>query len=73
MRQEVKQLEPVTEADGLLKDIFCATKDATVAKYSALADKKGLFASRYTLCLPTEEELARALEPTSVLFFERSR
>lgn len=50
--------------------ILCATKDATVAKYSALADKKGLFASRYTLCLPTEEELARALEPTSALFLE---
>lgn len=70
VRQEVKQLEPATEADGLLKDLLCATKDATVAKYSALADKKGLFTSRYTLCLPTEEELARALEPTSVLFLE---
>ena len=50
--------------------ILCATKDATVAKYSVLADKKGLFASRYTLCLPTEEELTRAIEPTSVLFLE---
>lgn len=49
VRQEVKQLEPTTEADGLLKDLLCATKDATVAKCSALADKKGLFASRYTL------------------------
>ena len=49
---------------------LCATKDDAVVKYSALADKKGLFASRYTLCLPTEEELARALEPTSVLFLE---
>ena len=51
--------------------ILCATKDATVARYSALADGKGLFAFRYTLCLPTEEELARALEPTSALFLER--
>ena len=51
--------------------ILCATKDATVARYSALADNKGLFASRYTLCLPTEEELARALEPTSALFLEQ--
>ena len=50
--------------------ILCATKDATVARYSALADDKGLFAARYTLCLPTEEELARALEPTSALFLE---
>ena len=51
--------------------ILCATKDTTVARYSALADDKGLFASRYTLCLPTEEELARALEPTSALFLEQ--
>lgn len=50
--------------------ILCATKDATVARYSALADDKGLFASRYTLCLPTEEEIAQALEPTSALFLE---
>ncbi|MEG0990899.1 MAG: PDDEXK nuclease domain-containing protein [Gordonibacter sp.] len=50
--------------------ILCATKDVTVAKYSALADKKGLFASRYTLYLPTEEEIAQALEPTSALFLE---
>ncbi|MBC2888317.1 PDDEXK nuclease domain-containing protein [Gordonibacter massiliensis (ex Traore et al. 2017)] len=50
--------------------ILCATKDATVAKYSALADDKGLFASRYTLCLPTEEEIAQALEPTSALFLK---
>lgn len=50
--------------------ILCSSKDATVARYSALADKKGLFASRYTLCLPTEEELSRALEPTSALFLE---
>lgn len=50
--------------------ILCASKDATVAKYSALADKKGLFASRYTLCLPTEDEIVQALEPTSALFLE---
>lgn len=50
--------------------ILCAAKDATVARYSALADGRGLFASRYTLCLPTEEEIVQALEPTSALFLE---
>ena len=38
--------------------------EKTVAKYSALADGKGLFASSYVTCLPTEEELTDALEPT---------
>ena len=50
--------------------ILCAAKDATVARYSVLADDKGLFASRYALCLSTEEEIAQALEPTSALFLE---
>lgn len=44
--------------------ILCSSSDRTVAKYSALADGKGLFASSYVTCLPTEEELTDALEPT---------
>lgn len=44
--------------------ILCSSSDRTVAKYSALADGKGLFASGYVTCLPTEEELTDALEPT---------
>ena len=44
--------------------ILCSSSDRTVAKYSALSDGKGLFASSYVTCLPTEEELTDALEPT---------
>ncbi|MGN0056022.1 MAG: PDDEXK nuclease domain-containing protein [Atopobiaceae bacterium] len=44
--------------------ILCSSSDRTVAKYSALADGKGLFASSYVTYLPTEEELTEALEPT---------
>lgn len=43
---------------------LCSSSDRTVAKYSALADGKGLFASTYVTYLPTEEELTEALEPT---------
>ena len=35
-----------------------------------LADKKGIFASQYVLCLPTEEELSQALEATCLLASE---
>jgi hypothetical protein len=42
--------------------ILCADKDETIAKYSVLADKENLFASKYKLYLPTEEELKRELE-----------
>ena len=42
--------------------VLCADKDETIAKYSVLADNENLFASRYMLYLPTEEELKRELE-----------
>lgn len=38
--------------------ILCSEKSDAVAKYSVLADKDNLFASKYLLYLPTEEELA---------------
>ena len=42
--------------------ILCAEKNDTMAKYSVLSDKDNLFASKYMLYLPTEEELKRELE-----------
>ncbi|WP_225748694.1 YhcG family protein [Paraeggerthella sp. Marseille-Q4926] len=47
--------------------VLCANRNKTVAKYSALADGRGIFASQYVLCLPTEEELSQALETTCLL------
>ena len=38
--------------------ILCAEKNDAVAKYSVLNDRKQIFASKYMLYLPTEEELA---------------
>ena len=37
--------------------ILCAAKDASIARYSVLNGSEQLFASRYKLVLPTEEEL----------------
>lgn len=42
--------------------ILCADKSGTIAKYSVLKGSKQLFASRYTLHLPSEEELSREVE-----------
>lgn len=42
--------------------ILCTDKSEAVAKYSVLADKENLVASKYMLYLPTEEELAHAIE-----------
>jgi len=41
--------------------ILCTEKDEVVAKYSVLNDRKQIFASKYMLYLPTEEELRRTL------------
>ncbi|MDR0886769.1 MAG: PDDEXK nuclease domain-containing protein [Clostridiales Family XIII bacterium] len=41
--------------------VLCAGKDETLVKYSVLADKENLFASKYKLFLPTEEELKAEL------------
>ncbi|NJC96248.1 MAG: DUF1016 domain-containing protein, partial [Anaerolineae bacterium] len=42
--------------------IFCTSKDETVVKYSVLKDSEQLFASKYRLVLPTEEELTKEIE-----------
>lgn len=42
--------------------ILCATKDASVVRYSVLHENEQLFASKYRLVLPTEEELRVELE-----------
>jgi predicted nuclease of restriction endonuclease-like (RecB) superfamily len=41
--------------------ILCTEKDETVVKYSVLAENKNLFASKYLLYLPKEEELIRLI------------
>lgn len=42
--------------------ILCTEKNETVARYSVLNDRKQIFASKYMLCLPTEEQLRREIE-----------
>ena len=50
------------EDNPTLGIILCAEKNETMAKYSVLSDKDNLFASKYMLYLPTEEELKMELE-----------
>jgi predicted nuclease of restriction endonuclease-like (RecB) superfamily len=47
--------------------ILCAGKDASVVRYSVLHENEQLFASKYRLVLPTEEELRIELERDRVL------
>ena len=51
--------------------ILCAKKNETIAKYSVLKDNAQLFASKYMLYLPTEEELKCELEREQLAIEER--
>jgi hypothetical protein len=42
--------------------ILCSEKNEAIARYSVLRESRQLFASRYKLYLPSEEELKRELE-----------
>jgi hypothetical protein len=42
--------------------ILCSDKNETMVRYTLLEDNKQIFASKYKLYLPTEEELKAELE-----------
>ena len=42
--------------------VLCSNRNETVIKYSMLNDSKQLFASKYLLHLPSEEELKKEIE-----------
>ncbi len=53
----------ITEGDNpTIGLILCAKKNETIARYSVLNDSQQLFASKYMLYLPTEEELVQELD-----------
>lgn len=41
--------------------ILCSGKNETIVKYSILEESKQIFASKYMLYMPTEEELKREI------------
>ena len=51
--------------------ILCAEKNKTIVKYSVLSGSEQLFAAKYQLYLPTEEELAREIERERRLLSEK--
>ena len=50
--------------------ILCNSKDATVVKYSVLKDSEQIFAAKYRLILPSEEELKAEIEREKQLILE---
>jgi predicted nuclease of restriction endonuclease-like (RecB) superfamily len=48
--------------------LLCSEKDETIVKYSVLNDQNNLFASKYLLYLPKEEELKQLIEQDRINF-----
>ncbi len=48
--------------------ILCTDKDETIVKYSVLAEHEKLFASKYRIYLPDEQELKQLIEQDRTLF-----
>lgn len=49
--------------------ILCSDTDSDVVRYSSLSKNEQLYASKYKLYLPTEEELRREIERQKELYF----
>ena len=65
MYDELKRTEGDNPTIGL---ILCSETDEDIARYSVLHDNEQLFASKYMLYLPTEEELQREIEWQKSIF-----
>ena len=53
--------------------ILCSKRNEAVVKYSILKESKQLFASKYLLYLPTEEELKKEIERERSLLESENR
>lgn len=49
--------------------MLCADTDEDIAKYSVLHGNEQLFASKYKLYLPAEEELRAEIETQKAMFY----
>ncbi|GAA3939071.1 DUF1016 family protein [Chitinophaga oryziterrae] len=65
MYNDLKKQEDDNPTIGI---ILCTEKDETIVKYSVLAENEYLFASKYRLYLPKEEELVQLIEQDRIKF-----
>lgn len=65
MYDDLKRSKDDNPSIGIL---LCSEKDETIVKYSVLNDKNNLFASKYLLYLPKEEELKQLIEQDRLKF-----
>lgn len=49
--------------------VLCTETDADIARYSVMKGNEQLFASKYKLYLPTEEQLKEEIETQKTMFY----
>jgi predicted nuclease of restriction endonuclease-like (RecB) superfamily len=65
MYNDIKKQDTDNPTIGLL---LCTEKDDTIVKYSVLNDNNNLFASKYMLYMPKEEELKNIMNQSKINF-----
>ncbi|MDE5939163.1 MAG: PDDEXK nuclease domain-containing protein [Lachnospiraceae bacterium] len=63
------ELKKNADDNPTLGIVLCTETDEDIARYSVLHGNEQLFASKYKLYLPTEEELRNEIEAQKVLFY----
>ena len=63
------ELKKATDDNPTLGIVLCADTDEDIAKYSMLHENEQLFASKYKLYLPTEEELRAEIEAQKEFYY----
>ena len=66
MYDELKRSENHNPTLGI---VLCSETDEDIARYSVLHGNEQLFAAKYRLCLPTEEQLRAEIETQKEIFY----
>lgn len=72
MDMYIRMYDELKRSDGdnpTIGIVLCADTDEDIAKYSVLHGNEQLFASKYKLYLPTEEELRAEIETQKAMFY----
>ena len=70
MYDELKRNEGDNPTIGI---VLCSDTDKDIAKYSVMHGNEQLFASKYKLYLPTEQELRAEIETQKELFYLQNK
>ena len=70
MYDEIKRNEDDNPTLGI---VLCSETDEDIARYSILKGNEQLFASKYKLYLPSEEELKAEIESQKAIFYLQNK